>query len=317
MSAGTPSVTVVTQTCVREDSVAAFTAWQKETSDLIARLPGFIEQKVMPPHPPMQVDWVILQRFVDGEAATRWLKSPERQRRLEGVAPMLVGRDDVHVVKDEAGVRPAPVSAVISTRVKAGQEEAYRSWERRIAAAQARAPGFQGYRFESPVPGVQEDFLAIVRFDTEAHLQDWLASPERRKLIEEASPLTEEFHSRIVHSGFEHWFSENAATGTAPPAAWKMNMLVLLMLYPVVVLFGFFVGMPLFINKFGLPFPIASFLGNIVSVSATAFLVPWIAGHFGWWLRPPSATAARAGALGAAVVIASYAIMVLAFWKLF
>ena len=82
-----------------------------------------------------------------------------------------------------AGVLPAPVSAVISTRVKPGQETAYRAWEQRIAAAQSKAPGFQGYRFEPPVPGVQEDWLAILRFDTEANLQAWLDSPERHKLL--------------------------------------------------------------------------------------------------------------------------------------
>ena len=81
---------------------------------------------------------------------------------------MLVGRDDIHIVND-GGVLPSPVSAVISTRIKPGQEAAYRAWEQSIAAAQARAPGFQGYRFEPPVPGVQDDWLAILRFDTEAN----------------------------------------------------------------------------------------------------------------------------------------------------
>ena len=69
---------------------------------------------------------------------------------------------------------PAPVSAVISTRIKPGQEDAYREWGRTIAAAQAKSPGFQGYRFEPPVPGVQDDWLTILRFDSEANLQTWL-----------------------------------------------------------------------------------------------------------------------------------------------
>ena len=88
---------------------------------------------------------------------------------------MLVGRDDVHIVRDdEGGRKPAPVSAVISTRVKPGKEAEYRAWERKIAAAQSKAPGLQGYRFEPPVPGVQEDYVAILRFDSEANLQAWL-----------------------------------------------------------------------------------------------------------------------------------------------
>jgi hypothetical protein len=83
---------------------------------------------------------------------------------------MLVGRDDVHIVNDgDAGVLPSPASVVISTRIKPGQEFTYRAWEQRIAAAQSKAPGFQGYRFEPPVPGVQDDWLAILRFDTETN----------------------------------------------------------------------------------------------------------------------------------------------------
>ena len=154
----------------------------------------------MPPNPPLQVDWVILQRFNAIEDAQRWLASTERQTRIEGAAPMLVGRDDVHIVRDdEGGRKPAPVSAVISTRVKPGKEVEYRAWERKIAAAQSKAPGLQGYRFEPPVPGVQEDYVAILRFDSETNLQAWLDSPERKKLVEEAEPLTEEFHARMAH----------------------------------------------------------------------------------------------------------------------
>ena len=171
----------------------------------------------MPPSPPAQVDWVILQRFASTEAAVAWLNSAQRLKRVEDAAPMLVGSDDVHIVNDGgAGVLPSPVSAVISTRIKPGQEAAYRAWEQRIAAAQSKAKGFQGYRFEPPVPGVQEDWLAILRFDTEANLQAWLDSPERRKLLEDAKPFTEEFHARIARTGFDQWFPVPAGGRPSP-----------------------------------------------------------------------------------------------------
>ena len=135
------SVSIVTQTCVRPERADDFARWQGETSSLIQHFPGFIEQRLLPPAPPLQVDWVILQRFASLADAQRWLGSPERQSRIAGAAPMLVGRDDVHIVQDEAsGIKPAPVSAIISTRVKPGHEEAYRAWERKIAAAQSKAP---------------------------------------------------------------------------------------------------------------------------------------------------------------------------------
>lgn len=312
------SVSIVTQTCVRPERAEDFARWQGETSSFIANFPGFIEQRLMPPKPPLQVDWVILQRFTSLEAARTWLASSERQTRIEGAAPMLVGRDDVHIVQDEAdGIKPAPASVVISTRVRPGKEVEYRAWERRIAAAQSKAPGLQGYRFEPPVPGVQEDFVAILRFDTEANLQAWLDSPARRKLIEEATPLTEEFHTRMARTGFDQWFQDSAQPGAAPLPVWKMDMLVLLMLYPIVFLFGVLVGTPLFGKVLGLSFAVSLFLGNVVSVGLTGFLVPWVAGHFGWWLRPAPGKEFRTGLLGAAVIVAMYATMVFVFWRFF
>lgn len=310
------SVSIVTQTCVRPERADDFARWQGETSSLIQHFPGFIEQRLLPPSPPLQVDWVILQRFASLADAQRWLGSPERQKRIAGAAPMLVGRDDVHIVQDEAsGIKPAPVSAIISTRVKPGHEEAYRAWERKIAAAQSKAPGLQGYRFEPPVPDVQEDFVAILRFDTETNLQAWLDSPVRKALVAEAAPLTEEFHSRIASSGFEQWFRDGDAGASLP--VWKMNMLVLLMLYPVVMVFGFFVGTPVFDRMLHLPFAVSLFLGNVVSVVLTGFMVPWVAGHFRWWLQPAPGRERRAGLQGAALLLALYLAMILIFLHFF
>jgi uncharacterized protein len=122
------SVTIVTQTRVRPGFTEAFARWQDETSGVIAAFPGFIDQKVIPPSPPAQDDCVIIQRFTGTEAALAWLRSEQRLNRVNDIAPMLIGRDDVHIVNDAgAGVLPAPVSAVISTRIKPVQESAYRA----------------------------------------------------------------------------------------------------------------------------------------------------------------------------------------------
>jgi len=313
------SVSIVTQTCVRPEKAEDFARWQGETSTFVSRFPGFLEQRLMPPKPPLQVDWVILQRFSSLEAARAWLASSERQTRIEGAAPMLVGRDDVHIVQDEAdGIKPSPASVVISTRVLPGKEAEYRAWERKIAAAQSKAPGLQGYRFEPPVPGVQEDFVAILRFDGDANLQAWLESPVRKKLIEEAVPLTEEFHTRMARTGFDQWFREAAGPGNAPLPVWKMDMLVLLMLYPIVFIWSIFIGAPLLGEKLGMSFAVSLFIGNIVSVALTGVLVPWVAGHFGWWLNPAAAKdALKTHMLGAAVILALYAAMVFVFWRFF
>ena len=316
MSDAAASVSIVTQTCVRPECADAFARWQGETSAVISSFPGFIEQRLMPPNPPLQVDWVILQRFLCLGDAKRWLGSSERQSRIEGATPMLVGRDDVHIVHDDSSAgRTAPVSVVMSTRVKPGMEAEYRKWEQKVAAAQSKAPGLQGYRFEPSVPGVQEDFVAILRFDSEANLRAWLESPERRQLLDEAAPLTAEFHARTAQSGFEQWFRDVTPKGAPPPAAWKMNMIVLLTLYPVVFLWGLFVGTPILTKALNLDFPLALFIGNAFSVILTSYLVPWTANRLSWWLTPAKDGRDLMDLKGASLLIAAYAIMILLFWK--
>lgn len=314
MSAPAPdgAVTVVTQTQVLPGFEEPFAVWQEQTSAAIAGLPGFLGQTVMRPSPPAQVDWVILQRFDSSAAAVAWLNSPLRLARVTGAQSMLVGRDDIHIVPDgQSGVLPAPVSAVISTRIKPGQEAAYRTWEQRIASAQSKAPGFQGYRFEAPIPGVQEDWLSILRFDSEDNLQRWLASPERKALLAEAEPFTEEFHARIARAGFDQWFAQ-PAKGQPSQAAWKQNMVVLMLLYPVVFLFGLAVQGPLLMGKWGIAFPIALFIGNVVSICLLNYLVPWTSQRFSWWLSP----AHPSGALdlrGTVLILAIYAVLITGF----
>ena len=302
------TVSIVTQTSVRPERSEDFARWQGETSDLIARFPGFVEQRLMPPNPPLQADWVILQRFHTMEDAQRWLGSTERQTRIEGAAPFLSGRDE------EGGRKPAPIYVVISTRVKPGKEVEYRAWERKIAAAQSKAPGLRGYRFEPPVPGIQEDYVAILRFDSQANLNAWLHSPARKALIDEAEPLTEEFHTR-VGTGFEQWFRDESK-GSGGLSVWKMDMIVMLLLYPIVFLWGVSVGTPMLQNTFNLPWALNLFVGNIFSVALTGFMVPWVANRMSWWLAPAT-NVLRANLLGAGLICVIYAISIFVFWKFF
>jgi uncharacterized protein len=309
-------VTIVTQTRPIAGEEGTFAQWQETIGAAVTKCTGFIDQKVIRPSPPAQIDWVILQRFSSLAAATGWLRSAERLKLVDSIQSVLAGSDDIHIVKDGAsGVLPAPVSAVISTRVKPGQEVAYRRWEQRIAAVQARSPGFEGYRFEPPVPGVQEDWLAIIRFDSEPHLETWLKSPERLSLLKDSEAFTERVDMRIVRSGFDQWFSRGQA-GAQPPPVWKQNMIVLLQLYPIVFLFGKFVQNPFLIAQAKMPFWLALFVGNLVSIVLLNWLVPWASRRFAWWLQPAGQLSAKIQFTGFALVVALYVLWFLVFSSL-
>ena len=309
--AGGKPVTIITQTRVLPDRADDFAEWQQRISDVVAGFPGFVDHQVIPPNPPSQIDWVILQKFATSATAQAWLRSPERLRLIEAVQPMLVGHDDIHLIEDdEAGKPPDAISAVISMRIAPGKEEAYRDWSQRIAAAQAQFPGFQGYKLSPPIPGVQEDWVAVLQFDNEPHLKNWMASPERLQLLNEAASFTTESHVRTVRTGFDQWFRVGGAT-QAP--VWKLNMLTLLALYPVVFLFGFFVQTPLLMRQLGWPFFLALFGGNLAGVVILNWVAPWVNARLGWWTQPAGSETHNRTLLGIIVVVALYALFLLAF----
>jgi antibiotic biosynthesis monooxygenase (ABM) superfamily enzyme len=93
-----------------------------------------------------------------------------------------------------------------------------------------------------------------------------------------------------------------------------MNMIVLLMLYPVFV-WGVSVGTPMLTKAIHLDFPIALFIGNAFSVILTSYLVPWTASRLDWWLNPPQDRRLVMNLQGRGLVVLCYAAMIMVFWK--
>lgn len=304
-------VTIITQTRVLPGRENDFAAWQQKVSDAVASFPGSTDHQVIPPDPPTQIDWVILQKFASSETAQAWLRSPQRLRLIDEAQPMLVGHDDIHIIEDDAaGKPPDAVSAVISMRIAPGKEDAYREWGQRIAAAQAQFPGFQGFKLTPPIPGIQDDWVTVLQFDTEAHLKAWMTSPQRLKLVDEANAFTTDTHIRTVRTGFDQWFR---VSGAAQAPIWKLNMLTLLALYPVVFLFGFFVQTPVLMRQLNWPFWLALFAGNLSGVVLLNWVAPWVSHRFGWWLQPAGSETRKQNLLGIAAVVALYGLLLLVF----
>lgn len=70
-------------------------------------------------------------------------------------------------------------------RVVDGHDEDYRRWQDQFNTAAAGFPGFAGSEVTAPADG-QSDWIAVCRFDTVTHLQDWLNSATRLELIDKA-----------------------------------------------------------------------------------------------------------------------------------
>lgn len=303
-------VMLITQTRVKPGQDNLFEQALKKMSAAITSYPGYVSQEIHRPNPPLQLDWILTDYFVSTAAAKAWLQSKERQATLEEMLPSLVGIDHVYIMDPDAH-DSGTVTATISNKIDHAHEQQFLDWQLRITPLQSKFPGFVGYKLEKPRATMDEPWVAIVTFDTEEHLEAWLTSPERKKMVEELHTFTGESQIEKVYSGFNFWFSNN---GTAARSAWKENMLVLLTLYPVVFLLSYIQNPAM---AHGVPFWLALFFSNLISTVILGYVtVPWLMRTFDWWLRPTKGWPGTKSLLGALVVIALYAISLLVCWLL-
>jgi uncharacterized protein len=298
---GQHAATIVIQTRVKPGSEEPFAAWQEQMARIVTRAPGYVSHELIRPDPPIQQDWVIVERFVSREAARGWLNSPERAEAMKRGEGTLAGDQTISVI-DELGppLPPTKSTSVILTAVKSGAEQAFRDWNARITAAQATWPGYVGCALQPPVEGVQDQWVTVVTFDSDEHLEAWLDSDDRAALIAESEAFARDTAMRRVHSGFEGWFDIARPAGVRQPAPWKFNWLILVGLYPIVMLEILFMN-----NKLAwMNLAFSNLLGNTLSVALLGWpVLAVLTKLMGWWLQP-SPTAAKSTDLRGAVVIA-------------
>ena len=307
----TPNVaTAVTAVQVRQGEEGAFTGWLTQLNKTISTFPGYVSAVVIPPVPPLQSDWVMVQRFQSIEQLRDWLDSDERRSLLDQSTSLLVDAGTTNVIQG-SNMELSPqdmVTEIITVSVKPGMEEAYQDWVDRIRQVEARFPGYQGLQLQAPIPGLQDDWVSLLRFDTTEHLNAWLESDARRDALQEVAPFIDKREQQVA-TAFSGWFTFGDAPGQAPPS-WKQSMIVLLTLYPIVMLEQMFLN-PLLRS---LDMAGAIFIGNLLSVAATGFLlIPLALRAFEWWLLPGPNASSRVEAAGIALIVVLYAISIVVF----
>lgn len=208
MDEGTPpsgTATIVISHRVREGRGADFEGWQERVTRAASAFPGFETTEVIPPSPGVQEDWVTVFRFASAPELKAWLDSPERRDLLAEAEPLFESPPVVQVLAGAETAQQA-VSAVVSHRVRPGREAEFERWQKRVTAAERAFEGFMGSELFKPVPGIQDDWVAVFRFDSRQHLDAWLGSEERQRLLEEAPPLFESYDVREVGTSFGGWF---------------------------------------------------------------------------------------------------------------
>ncbi len=302
--AGAPELVVI-QARVRSERRGDFEDWLRDYNGAVGQADGHLDYDLTKPTPGFDEDWVLVHRFVDRATAAVWAATEVHRELMGRVRSIASGDVDVHLYTSDPR-RRGVVSALFTTQVDPGREGEFLAWSTRVAEAQASFDGFISYQVEPPIAGVQEDWIAVLSYDTDAHMRAWLSSPQRAALLADEASFDERARVHIVRNELDAWFNTGGAGEPAP--AWKRNMLVLLVLYPVVFLTAMFIQDPLLTGN-DVPFWLALFLANILSVVALGWvLVPAADRVFGWWLYPHGRTRRLMTAVGIVVVVGLYAV---------
>lgn len=164
---------------------------------------------------------------------------------------------------DSGGLVNEGATAVITHRVRGDRHADYETWLNEIAPLCKASPGHLDWHIVRPIPGLTETYTVIIRFDTAAHLQQWMDSPARARLIEKVSPLFVRGDDFFVSSGLDFWFTPTGAKAKVP-VRWKQYLVTWSAIYPLVL------GVPLVVT------PVLQYLGVLNNRVITTFVVTGI-----------------------------------------
>src|ERR1700758_1829555 len=180
-------VALVIQRGVADEGFAPFSRWNGKVSERLKSWPGYLGQEVVPPQPPAQSDWIVIQRFASPDAAHAWQRSDEHAELVAEMRRHFIGPEDIHILPDTTVHNEAVVSAVISFKVPVGLEADFLAWQQRMQTAEAEFKGFLRHKVERPIPGLHDDWLIILSFDNDANLTAWLHSAVRQAFLKEGA----------------------------------------------------------------------------------------------------------------------------------
>lgn len=176
-----------------------------------------------------------------------------------------------------------PVTLVISRRIKPQYEQAFEQCLAEVSRALTHFPGYMGSSIIRPSDHAHPEYVVILRFDTYRHLHAWEESPLRAAWLAQVRQYTEgEF--RIEHfTGLEYWFSLPDKPHQTPPPRYKMVLVTMLGLYPLINIIN-----PLLGTVLGdMPGPIYSLVMiSILIPTMTYVVMPNITRLFARWLYP-------------------------------
>ncbi len=177
----------------------------------------------------------------------------------------------------------APLTVVVSRRVRKGQQEAFEALSSQMTERASRFPGYLGTAMFRPASPDDPEYRIVFKFQDRETLTAWEESEERAELLEQIESLLVQPSEREVTSGIVTWFTLPGQNPVQPPPKWKMTIVSWLALYPAVtlvfVIFGDLLAQ--------VPLLLRTMIVTIVVMGLMSYvLMPRMTKWFAFWLFP-------------------------------
>jgi len=162
-------------------------------------------------------------------------------------------------------------TAVITHRVRDGQQGRYNEWLNEIGPICRSSLGHLDWHVIRPIAGLTATYTVIIRFDTPEHLKAWMESPERKQLIEKVRPCLAADDDFFIRSGLDFWFTPEGARAKVP-VRWKQFLITWSAIYPLAL------AMPLIISPVlrQLGLPLNRYLDTLLITGAVVVLMVYV-----------------------------------------
>ena len=185
------------------------------------------------------------------------------------------------------------VTWVITHHVRPGRQDDFEEWIGGIADEAERFPGQEGITVLRPGGESSTEYVLVVRFASYDDLRRWEESAERAEWLTRLEPLLDAESTFRTETGLETWFQLPGQRVVVPPPQWKMALLILAAIYPllliVIPLMGTVFDTPyLGVSiSFGPEFLVRTFATAVILVALMTWVaMPFLTRLFRGWLRP-------------------------------
>ncbi len=171
-------------------------------------------------------------------------------------------------------------TVVVSHFIKPGKKQAFEEALKKVIDKAKDYKGYEGIQTLQLGNKIENEYILMVRFDTEPNYQTWAHSETRKAWSQELKAYITKASEVRHQEGLEFWFSLPQPT-SVPPRKWKMALLTWLVIYPSVLALSTLTGIYLSF----LPLALRMLLVSMILVSLMTYVImPKITSIFASWI---------------------------------